>query len=809
MSAWTRREAGLTAALGSAAALAALSVPLNLPWLATVGLVVAAVGASARLGVGWARNRLERRRERVESARRLRVPITAVTHVDQTVIGVDPAAQDLIEGGRLPRYLPRDRDAELVDALVEAIEGRGSRLVVVVGPSKVGKSRTLFQALLACTEVCPSAKDLHVVAPIDGDGLRALLLPGQEPRLGARPAVLWLDDLEPFLNQAVTWQTLRAWTSGGRGRIVVATYGGKGSDLVAEAGATDKLTTAAGLLLQQAREIHLIATSESELGALVSRRAMPSDERTLVARFGLAAFLVAGPALQRKLGTARHAPGAVPCVEGVAVVRAAVDWARCGRTDPITDEILRHVWTSYLPPGTVASDDGFTRGIEWALQPVAGSVALLYRAGSYLAYDYVVRLIRDRPGATGPPDATWRAAVDTAEPDTATAVGEAAYRAHRLEDAAASFRVAHRSSDPAAAALAGGNLGVVLSKLGRPEEAVAVYRQVVDRNGDDPAPAMREQVAGTLVNLGVDLGALGRSEEAVAVYQQVVDRYGEDSTPALREQTATALYATGVRLAVLGRPEEAVSVYRQVVDRYGDDSAPALREQAATALVNTGAVFGVLGRPEEAVAAYWQVVDRYADDPAPVLREQAAKALVNTGAVLGVLGRSEEALAACRQVVDRYGDDASAVLREQTAKALFNMGALLGVLGRSDEALAAYRQVVDRYADDPALREQAAKALVNTGAVLGVLDRPDEALAACREVVDRYGDDASAVLREQTATALFNMAAVLGALGRDDEAAAAYRQVVHRYGDDPTPGLREVVGFATEALDGRSPADDR
>ena len=45
---------------------------------------------------------------------------------------------------------------------------------------------------------------------------------------GKEPAVLWLDDIEPFLNQGLTLRILREWQSTGPVRIVTATYGGKG-----------------------------------------------------------------------------------------------------------------------------------------------------------------------------------------------------------------------------------------------------------------------------------------------------------------------------------------------------------------------------------------------------------------------------------------------------------------------------------------------------------------------------------------------------------------------------------------------------
>jgi hypothetical protein len=178
------------------------------------------------------------------------------------------------------------------------------------------------------------------------------------------------------------------------GRIVTATYGGKGSELIAGS-STGGLTTIAADVLQHAREIPLQPTTADELAPL---RAKLSDaEFEAVQRHGLAAYLVAVPALERKLTTGRHAPGQDPCPEGVAVVYPAVDWAPCGRTDPISHETLHQLWPTHLPAGSPDTDDGFDTGVVWALRPVAATIALLQRAGSYEAYDYVIRLVRDNP----------------------------------------------------------------------------------------------------------------------------------------------------------------------------------------------------------------------------------------------------------------------------------------------------------------------------------------------------------------------------------------------------------------------------
>ncbi|MDQ2790030.1 MAG: hypothetical protein M3Y73_10065 [Actinomycetota bacterium] len=63
----------------------------------------------------------------------------------------------------------------------------------------------------------------------------------------------------------------------------------------------------------------------------------------------------------------------------------------------------------------------------------------------------------------------------------------------------------------------------------------------MDRFGDAPEPALRDQVATAIYNEGVRLGQLGRTEEAVGIYDQLVDRFGHEPEPALRELVAIAL----------------------------------------------------------------------------------------------------------------------------------------------------------------------------------------------------------------------------------------------------------------------------
>ena len=214
----------------------------------------------------------------------------------------------------VPEYVPREIDHELRAALAAAFDGSGAWLVVVEGPSKVGKSRTLFEALTRCA----SGLRVDLVAPVDATAMRKLLAPGDSSQ-PTTSEVLWLDDLEPFLNDGVTLAMLREWRDAGSERIVVATYGGKGSEKIAGTAAS-ALATIATEVLQSAREIAMSATSAGELDALRAR--VSAEQFESLTRHGLAAYLVAAPQLERKLSTHRHTAGEIehggsgPCVSG-------------------------------------------------------------------------------------------------------------------------------------------------------------------------------------------------------------------------------------------------------------------------------------------------------------------------------------------------------------------------------------------------------------------------------------------------------------------------------------------------------------
>ncbi len=79
---------------------------------------------------------------------------------------------------------------------------------------------------------------------------------------------------------------------------------------------------------------------------------------------------------------------------------------------------------------------------------------------------------------------------------------------------------------------------------------------------------------------------MGKSEEAIEVYDEVIKRFEDSKNSSVLEQVSKALVNKGVRLGQMGKSEEAIEVYDEVVKRFEDSKDNSILEQVAKALVN-------------------------------------------------------------------------------------------------------------------------------------------------------------------------------------------------------------------------------
>lgn len=219
---------------------------------------------------------------------------------------------------------------------------------------------------------------------------------------------------------------------------------------------------------------------------------------------------------------------------------------------------------------------------------------------------------------------------------------------------------------------------------------------------------MSEQEAKELVNKGVGLSDGGKPEEAVPLYDEVIQKFGGSSDVALRLQVARALINKGIALHQLKKPLEALPLYDEALKRTeGTDEK--LRETAAKAQLQKANVLRDLNRNDDAMALCADLIKGVAAAAMPV---PVAGALFTMADTLATLGRQDEALPLYDEVVQRFGASTDAAVRPVVAGALFSKSMLLRFKSRTQEAVATYDEIIKRFSDapEPHLRNMAAMA---------------------------------------------------------------------------------------------------
>ncbi|NEO99600.1 MAG: CHAT domain-containing protein [Symploca sp. SIO2E9] len=220
------------------------------------------------------------------------------------------------------------------------------------------------------------------------------------------------------------------------------------------------------------------------------------------------------------------------------------------------------------------------------------------------------------------------------------------------------------------------NLGLVLSDLGREEEAIASYNQALKFKSDSYE---------SWNNRGNDLSDLGRKEEAIDSYNQAL-KFKPDSYKIWNNR--------GNDLSDLGRKEEAIDSYNQALK---------FKPDLYQAWDNRGKGLSYLGRKEEAIDSYNQALK---------FKPDSYEAWNDLGLVLSDLGRKEEA-------IDSY--DQALKFKPDYYVAWNNLGIVLSDLGRKEEAILSYDQALK-------IKPDFYHTWSNRGIVLSDLGRKEEAI---------------------------------------------------------------------------------
>ncbi|MFJ5972522.1 hypothetical protein [Streptomyces sp. NPDC093060] len=283
--------------------------------------------------------------------------------------GTTPAAaMDFV----LPTYVLRDHDRPLRHRLNEAALGQEAALVLVLGESCTGKTRTAFEAVRDCLP------DWDLVFPKDSDSLLGLLDAGMA---GPR-TVLWLDEGQNFLarerGEEAAAQLRRLLERPQPVVVLMTMWREHHRSLTAQPDAhgKDPHPQARALLTQAIGFRVPAAFSPDALRGISGTRDPSLAVASLASRDGtLTQTLAAGPQLVEYYEAADGSPACY----GKAVLTAAMDARRLGHGPALPDGLLEAAAPAYLgeTQRAGAGPDWFAGALDHGRQRIKGVVAPL------------------------------------------------------------------------------------------------------------------------------------------------------------------------------------------------------------------------------------------------------------------------------------------------------------------------------------------------------------------------------------------------------------------------------------------------
>jgi tetratricopeptide (TPR) repeat protein len=184
-------------------------------------------------------------------------------------------------------------------------------------------------------------------------------------------------------------------------------------------------------------------------------------------------------------------------------------------------------------------------------------------------------------------------------------------------------------------------LAAALLELGDAPEALVMLDAYLAQAAESPGPVDLHAISWAQLRRGTTLQQIGRLEEAVLVYDEVVDALDGVEDPTLRPRLVVALMNKVETLEMAGREDEAFAendrlvavlepdagaVFAALRAELGDRQDPQARVERAGLALKEASVVAALGREAEAVALLAALVERFDGDELPDVRRMVGLA---------------------------------------------------------------------------------------------------------------------------------------------------------------------------------------
>ena len=334
--------------------------------------------------------------------------------------------------------------------------------------------------------------------------------------------------------------------------------------------------------------------------------------------------------------------------------------------------------------------------------------------------------------------------------------------------------------------------GFAYVRLDRPEEADAVWEQLIERFGASDAPEIRVSVAKAWANRGALQVQLRELEAGVATCDETVARFSDSDAPEIQGTVATALVTKAIALEWLGEVKAAAAAIDEVLERFGTSDAPEVQQPIARALLSKVFASEPLGDAQATITASDALIKRFDASDLPEIQSSVAMAWVNKASALGRLGETDDAIMICDQVVERFKAGDPPEVRLPVAMALNFKASLHLQAGNTAEAVAAWDRISERFgsSEEPELSVQVALSTISKRLARGQPGDLGEVMTIYDGVVESFGESVAAQIRLPIAALLTDIGILQEQSGEPDTAIATYDGAIERFGDTDMPELR-------------------
>ncbi len=190
------------------------------------------------------------------------------------------------------------------------------------------------------------------------------------------------------------------------------------------------------------------------------------------------------------------------------------------------------------------------------------------------------------------------------------------------------------------------------------------------------------EIASTLLNEANALQEMGRYDDAIALYDQVIERFGPGRAGS-ELQVGVALTNKSSLLIQLGRSHEAIVTCEEVMGKYQTDRDVSSAVLSVSALWVKGSALFVVDSPAMALDSFNRALAQVDTLDAPIPNFILAGLLHSKGLVLVRLSELDSALATFDEALTRYGMDVELQQNGTTAMILISKALVLDQFGHT------------------------------------------------------------------------------------------------------------------------------